>query len=218
MKAAFEAFTIPEKTVSDFSELKNAGSDIGSAFETAGNGIGTVFQTIETAGQKALQVTRDLIAALREAASVQVDSSGGGSGGGGGEGFAGGGHVRGPGTSTSDSIPAWLSHNEFVIRAAAVRHWGVDFFRSLNAMRMPQFSAGGLVDSLSSLAMPRFAAGGPVPVLAGASRAGGSPLTLVINGQRIGGLSASGDAVSALKKAAVSGQIFSAGRAPSWVR
>ncbi|MFK1536732.1 tail length tape measure protein, partial [Pseudomonas aeruginosa] len=34
-------------------------------------------------------------------------------------GFAEGGQVRGPGTPTSDSIPAWLSDREVVIRAAA---------------------------------------------------------------------------------------------------
>lgn len=38
--------------------------------------------------------------------------------------YAKGGHVRGPGTETSDSIPAWLSHNEFVTRAAVVTQPG----------------------------------------------------------------------------------------------
>lgn len=35
-------------------------------------------------------------------------------------GFAAGGTVRGPGSGTSDSVPAWLSNGEFVVRAAAV--------------------------------------------------------------------------------------------------
>ncbi|WP_137991271.1 phage tail tape measure protein [Streptomyces vilmorinianum] len=58
------------------------------------------------------------------------------------QGFPYGGPVFGPGSSTSDSIPSWLSNNEYVIRAAAVRHWGVGLFDSLNAMRMP---AGALL-------------------------------------------------------------------------
>lgn len=39
--------------------------------------------------------------------------------------LADGGHVRGPGTETSDSIPAMLSDNEFVTRAAVVRQPGM---------------------------------------------------------------------------------------------
>lgn len=55
---------------------------------------------------------------------------------------ADGGYIRGPGTSTSDSIPALLSDQEYVIRAAAVDKYGVPFFDALNAMR---FSDGGMV-------------------------------------------------------------------------
>ncbi|TQR11615.1 tail length tape measure protein, partial [Pseudomonas aeruginosa] len=40
-------------------------------------------------------------------------------------GFAEGGQVRGPGTPTSDSIPAWLSDQEVVIRAAAATQPGM---------------------------------------------------------------------------------------------
>ena len=58
-------------------------------------------------------------------------------------GFASGGmHIRGPGTETSDSIPAWLSHNEFVQPAAAVRHYGVAF---MEAIRNRRFADGGHV-------------------------------------------------------------------------
>ncbi len=49
-----------------------------------------------------------------EAARLRAQGSGGGSS----DGFARGGYVSGPGTSTSDSIPAFLSHGEFVVRAA----------------------------------------------------------------------------------------------------
>ena len=50
--------------------------------------------------------------------------------------------IRGPGTETSDSIPAWLSHNEFVQPAAAVRHYGVAF---MEAIRNRKFASGGHV-------------------------------------------------------------------------
>lgn len=54
--------------------------------------------------------------------------------------FATGGHVRGAGTKTSDSIPAWLSDGEYVIQAAAVDHYGPEFFDRVNARR---FAGGG---------------------------------------------------------------------------
>ncbi|WP_320784202.1 hypothetical protein [Streptomyces sp. CRN 30] len=51
-----------------------------------------------------------------------------------------GGAVFGPGTGTSDSIPAWLSHGEYVIKAAAVDRYGIALFDALNAER---FAGGG---------------------------------------------------------------------------
>jgi hypothetical protein len=82
---------------------------------------------------------------------------------------AGGAPVRGPGTSTSDSILAWLSNNEFVHRAKAVRYYGLQVMQALNDMRTPRdalaaaisgFSAGGLTTRLS---MPMLT---PIPALA----------------------------------------------------
>ena len=61
---------------------------------------------------------------------------------------ASGGLIRGPGSGTSDSIPAWLSNNEFVLRAAVVQQPGaLDFLRAFN---------------LRGMAALRFADGGPV--------------------------------------------------------
>ncbi|MFE0875348.1 hypothetical protein ACFW4X_10770 [Streptomyces smyrnaeus] len=48
-------------------------------------------------------------------------------------GYPGGGPVRGPGTSTSDSILARLSNGEFVMRALAVTKYGLGFMTALNA-------------------------------------------------------------------------------------
>jgi hypothetical protein len=63
--------------------------------------------------------------------------------------LAEGGHVRGPGTSTSDSIPAMLSDGEFVVHAAAVKRPGVlPLLEMINApmdIRMPRFALGGYV-------------------------------------------------------------------------
>ncbi len=106
------------------------------------------------------------------------DSSSGGSGssGGGGGGLLGflgglfgGGHaegglIRGPGTATSDSIPARLSNGEYVVRATAVRRIGVEALNALNfgtprvrRRGTSRFAEGGLVD---------------VPAAGGASSAG----------------------------------------------
>ncbi|MEU8688836.1 phage tail tape measure protein [Streptomyces sp. NPDC048665] len=52
-----------------------------------------------------------------------------------------GGPVSGPGTGTSDSIPALISNGEYVIKKAAVDRYGVAMFDRLNAMR---YAAGGL--------------------------------------------------------------------------
>lgn len=52
-------------------------------------------------------------------------------------GFAEGGHVRGPGTQTSDSIPALLSDQEYVLRAAVVTQPGMlPLLHDLNARGM----------------------------------------------------------------------------------
>lgn len=60
-----------------------------------------------------------------------------------GQARAEGGQVRGPGTTTSDSIPAWLSDQEYVVRAAAVQHYGVGFFDAANAMRLADGGSPG---------------------------------------------------------------------------
>ncbi|TCS71978.1 putative nucleic acid-binding Zn-ribbon protein [Sulfuritortus calidifontis] len=71
--------------------------------------------------------------------------------------FAAGGYVTGPGTSTSDSIPARLSAGEYVVRTAAVQRVGVAFLDAINGLRTPPtwdgqrlaFAAGGLVPQVN---------------------------------------------------------------------
>ena len=61
-------------------------------------------------------------------------------------GFAGGGPVDGPGTSTSDSVLARLSRGEYVVKADAVRSVGQSTLHHINAHgALPRFAAGGLV-------------------------------------------------------------------------
>lgn len=76
-------------------------------------------------------------------------------------GKAAGGPIYGPGTATSDSIPAMLSNGEYVIRAAAVDRYGVGFFDQLNMM---MFANGGQVGR------PGYAEGGPVRLRTGGDR------------------------------------------------
>jgi LysM repeat protein len=65
--------------------------------------------------------------------------------------YDGGGNVSGPGTSTSDSIPAMLSDGEWVIKADSVKRaekeFGPSFFSDLNAGR---FANGGKVTKMGT--------------------------------------------------------------------
>lgn len=61
--------------------------------------------------------------------------------------LATGGSVDGPGTGTSDSIPAMLSNGEYVLNAQAVDRLGVPFLNGLNTGRLRGFASGGLVGS-----------------------------------------------------------------------
>jgi tape measure domain-containing protein len=56
-----------------------------------------------------------------------------------------GGYISGPGTGTSDSIPAMLSNGEYVIRSSAVDRIGVAALNRLN--KMGHFANGGVVGS-----------------------------------------------------------------------
>jgi len=63
-------------------------------------------------------------------------------------GYAEGGSVRGPGTSTSDDIPAMLSNGEFVMQASAVQKFGSGFMSAINNGRKPVFRSGGTPGSI----------------------------------------------------------------------
>lgn len=74
--------------------------------------------------------------------------------------LATGGAVNGPGSATSDSIPAWLSNGEYVMRAAAVNRIGVANLDAANEGRHVNGAA-------------RFASGGYVGAAAGSSVSSG---------------------------------------------
>ncbi len=138
------------------------------------------------------------------------NSNNGASGGGGGGSFASGGFVSGPGSSTSDSIPAWLSNGEFVIRAAAVRKYGVDMLRMINGLR---------ADRLFESGFPQFAMGGPVgipvPAIVGGQGASGRPVMITL-GEETFAMTAENDVAEKLIRYASRRRVKSAGRKPSW--
>lgn len=61
-----------------------------------------------------------------------------------------GGPIAGPGTGTSDSVPAMLSDGEYVHTAAATKHYGTKFMDAVNNRQLPQNLVRG------------YAKGGPV--------------------------------------------------------
>ncbi|QCN98917.1 hypothetical protein D3093_26905 (plasmid) [Azospirillum argentinense] len=89
--------------------------------------------------------------------------------------FSVGGRVDGPGTDTSDDVPAWLSRDEYVLRAQAARNAGYEALEALNTGRVaeaarmlavrandnaPRFARGGRVGSITSAGATTIAATG----------------------------------------------------------
>jgi len=75
-----------------------------------------------------------------------------------------GGSVSGPGTGTSDSIPAYLSNGEYVIRASAVSQYGKDFFDRANAQKLAD---GGMVKNGLMQKWARSLTGNPLSEMMG---------------------------------------------------
>jgi TP901 family phage tail tape measure protein len=73
-------------------------------------------------------------------------------------GRANGGFIAGAGGPVSDSIPAYLSNGEYVLRSAAVRGIGTDLLDRINRTGVvPRFADGGTVGAVS----PAMAVSGP---------------------------------------------------------
>jgi phage-related protein len=199
-------------------------SSVKDAFQS---GLSSISQLFTDLRDTALGILQRIIDAAKSVASaVSSALSGGGASnssddGGGDQTFAGGGVVRGPGSSTSDSIPARLSNGEYVVQAKAVRHYGVPFLEAFNQMRVSlsamgaKFSTGGFASSLMPpMPVPRFATGGLVNIGSGST---GHPVTLNIEGQSFG-MTASTDTVAQLQRFSTGRQIRSAGRKPVWFK
>ena len=175
--------------------LKTVADDVATRINgDVENAFTTMFEQIGSGAKSASDAfgdfARSVLAAINRIAAQKIAEelfggmTKGGAGGLGGlvsgffkwAGFAGGGYVSGPGTATSDSIPARLSAGEYVLRADAVRRVGVDFLHALN---------GGLRIGLTG---PRwsgqrlaFADGGLVPDVAQAPTAAPSQSVRIVN-------------------------------------
>ncbi len=157
------------------------------------NAFATMFEQIGSGAKSAKEAfadfARSVISAINRIAAQKIaeelfggmsKGGGGASGGLGGlisglfqwAGFASGGYVTGPGTTTSDSIPARLSAGEYVLRAEAVRRVGVEFLHALN---------GGLAAPRWLGPRLAFAEGGLVPDIAQAPAAAPSQSVRIVN-------------------------------------
>lgn len=188
--------------------IKNAFSDIVSGIQTVINWLNTAWEIAQKAWEAILR--------------VQGSSPGGNEG---GSGRAQGGRMYGPGTGTSDSIPAWLSSGEWVIKAAAVKKYGHALFAALNGMQLPAsalkkllgHAGGGPVDfdlggAFRGLAPLRLAEGGAV------SSQPTVRLDLVLAGEAFEGLMAPRQVADKLIRFALNDQVKSGGRKPNWYR
>lgn len=129
-------------------------------------------QVDQEAAAQAQQEIADVAQRLRTALTIPVSVITGsvGSGTASADGFASGGLVRGPGTGTSDSIPAMLSNGEYVIRAAAVSRLGRDYLDLINnGMPVSHLAAGGLAEAspIASAAEPAFKSFGRLDIAVG---------------------------------------------------
>lgn len=198
--------------------FQGIGTQIQTAFTTVIDGIVSYwnagvekvkgfFAGLYESAKSYLQPILDLLNAI-SSASASADT-----GGGGGSGYAEGGHITGPGTSTSDSIPAWLSNNEFVVKAKSVSKYGVGMLRAINSgqFQIPRFAGGGLA-SISPAPVASFAGvGGDERGIAL------QPLNLSLFGEEFKGLMMPEDVGKRMTKFAINKQTRSAGRKPAWV-
>lgn len=94
--------------------------------------------------------------------------------------FADGGPVSGPGTSSSDSIPARLSNGEFVQPASSTSYYGADFMEALRRRDIPSRTAQNLMADIQRHSprvpqLAKFAEGG---MAQGGSSAAAAPQSM----------------------------------------
>lgn len=202
-------FTQTEAGIANLESIINRfHSGVINVFERIQSGVTNVIENLQTRiqaiGQFITNWANGIVAAIRRIvaeikrliASVAGKIAGGVKS---ALGFAGGGRVWGAGSSTSDSIWARLSRGEYVIRAAAVSHYGQELFDMLNNMMLPRFASGGMVQ--------------PSP-----AQANLHPITLQFGSDVIEGLLAPEHTASQLIRFSIGKQMKSAGRKPGWYR
>jgi hypothetical protein len=125
---------------------------------TGAKNVGDAFRGLAVAFLEAImKMEAEALAARAVKAITSLIGGGGFAGGGEAVAAATGGYISGPGTSTSDSIPARLSDGEFVVNAKAVAQPGMrEMLHAINGTpgfsrnapgRVAAFASGGLVSA-----------------------------------------------------------------------
>lgn len=153
MNEALQKYDEEQQKINTISKIQQTSNQLAKDFSGA---ITDWITGAQSFGDAMKSILKQLIAQLIQAAiyaTIVAACTGGGGGfaarwkGAFGKGFASGGSVAGPGTGTSDSIPAMLSNGEYVLNAQAVDRLGVPFLNGLNTGRLRGFASGGLVGS-----------------------------------------------------------------------
>lgn len=153
MNEALQKYDEEQQKINTISKLQQTSNQLAKDFSGA---ITDWITGAQSFGDAMKSILQQLISQLIQAAiyaTIVAACTGGGGGfaarwkGAFGKAFATGGSVAGPGTGTSDSIPAMLSNGEYVLNAQAVDRLGVPFLNGLNTGRLRGFASGGLVGS-----------------------------------------------------------------------
>lgn len=153
MNEALQKYDEEQQKINTISKIQQTSNQLAKDFSGA---ITDWITGAKSFGDAMKNILQQLIAQLIQAAiyaTIVAACTGGGGGfaarwkGAFGNAFATGGAVAGPGTGTSDSIPAMLSNGEYVLNAQAVDRLGVPFLNGLNTGRLRGFASGGLVGS-----------------------------------------------------------------------
>ncbi|WP_304229375.1 tape measure protein [Phascolarctobacterium succinatutens] len=153
MNEALQKYDEEQQKINTISKIQQTSNQLAKDFSGA---ITDWITGAQSFGDAMKSIMKQLIAQLIQAAIYATIVAACTGGGGGfaarwskafGKGLATGGSVAGPGTGTSDSIPAMLSNGEYVLNAQAVDRLGVPFLNGLNTGRLRGFASGGLVGS-----------------------------------------------------------------------
>lgn len=164
MNEALQKYDEEQQKINTISKIQQTSNQLAKDFSGA---ITDWITGAKSFGDAMKNILQQLIAQLIQAAiyaTIVAACTGGGGGfaarwkGAFGKCLATGGSVDGPGTGTSDSIPAMLSNGEYVLNAQAVDRLGVPFLNGLNTGRLRGFASGGLVGSGGAYNHPANAA------------------------------------------------------------